>query len=92
MQTMPANLSKRLLYIIHRGLTQARNLALGQNCEQIADLADALEILPGYVKEDCSEDDVEMIRFVLRNYQEKYPGSCYDYTAMLDQYDPPDRY
>jgi len=91
MKTIPENLSRRLLFILHRGLTEARNLALAQGNEQIADLADALEILPRYVQ-GCNEEDVELIRFVLKTYQDKYPGSNYDYLAYFEKYDPPQRY
>ncbi|HEV3258755.1 MAG TPA: hypothetical protein VG013_17930 [Gemmataceae bacterium] len=91
MKTIPDNVAKRLLFILHRGLTEVRNLGLGEGNEHIADLADALEILPRYVQE-CGEEDVELIRFVLKNYQDKYPHSNYDYLAYFDKYEPPERY
>jgi hypothetical protein len=84
-------LKRRLLYILHLGFVEVRNLALGAGNERIADLADALEILPQYIEKDWSEDDLAMIRFVLKNYQDKHP-STFDYPARLDQYDPPERY
>ena len=66
-------------------------LALAAQQEQIADLADALEILPGLL-DHWDEKDAETIRFVLRNYQEKYPGSAYDFVASLEQQAPPERF
>lgn len=81
---------KRLLYILHLGFVEVRNLALAAGNQQIADLADALELLPRYV-EDCTEEDQEMIRFVLKTYQEKYPSS-FNYPARFECYDPPERY
>ncbi|HXG09636.1 MAG TPA: hypothetical protein VNK04_07595 [Gemmataceae bacterium] len=66
-------------------------LALGQKYQQIFDLADAMELLPRYVDE-CTDENLESIRFVLKNYQEKYPESRFDYLARLEQYDPPERY
>jgi hypothetical protein len=68
-----------------------RNLALGAGQEQIADLADALEILPGMV-DRWKDDHLEMIRFVLRSYQDKYIGRAYDHLAGLETYDPPDQF
>jgi hypothetical protein len=91
MNQIPDDLAKRLLYILHRGLIEIRNLALAQGQEQIADLADALEILPGFF-ERWQDSHLEMIRFVLRTYQGKYPGGAYDYLANLDRYPPPDHF
>jgi hypothetical protein len=84
-------IKKSLLYIMHVGFTEARNLALATGNEQIADLADAMEILPRFV-DNCSDDDLEMIRFVLKNYQDKYPGTAYDLPARFEKYDVPERY
>jgi hypothetical protein len=91
MKTIDEDLGRRLLFILHRGLVQARNLALAARNEQIADLADALEILPGLL-DRWDEKDLEMVRFVLQNYQEKYPGSAYDFVASLEQQVPPERF
>jgi hypothetical protein len=84
------DIKKRLLYILHLGLTEIRNLALAAKHEQIADLADALEILPGFVNQ-CSENDLDLIRFVLKTYQDKY-HSAFDYPARFDHYEPPERF
>jgi hypothetical protein len=91
MNQSPVDISKRLSFILHRGLTEIRNLALGEGNQQIADLADALEILPKFI-EDCSGDEMELVRFVLKNYQDKYPGRAFDYLAHLEQLEPPARY
>jgi hypothetical protein len=89
MNQIPPDLVRRLLFILHRGLTEVRNLACQEN-EQIADLADALEILPGII--DCWQDDhIDLIRSILRTYEDKYP-TAYDYLAYLDQYQPPQRF
>jgi hypothetical protein len=85
------DLRKRLLHILHLGFTEARNLALAQGHQQIADLADAMEMLPRLVDE-CNEDEKELIRFVLKTYEEKYPKSPYNYLARFESWDPPDRY
>jgi hypothetical protein len=86
------SLRKRLQFILHRGFTEARNLALARNHEQIFELADAMEILPRYLDE-CGDDDLEMIRFVLKNYLSKYPQCAYGYLEILDGIEePPARY
>ena len=85
-------LRKRLQFILHRGFTEVRNLAYGGHHVQIAELADAMEILPRFM-DRCSDEDLEMARFVLRNYKAKYPHSNYRYLEILDGVDePPDRY
>jgi hypothetical protein len=91
MNQLPNNLDRRLLFILHRGLTDIRNLALGEGNEQIADLADALEILPGII-DHWEDDQLEMVRFVLKTYEDKYPGRSFDYLARVEKYDPPDRF
>jgi hypothetical protein len=90
MNASEQELRKRLLYILHLGFTEIRNLAHGAGNEQIADLADAKEILPGFV-DRCSEEDLEMVRFVLKNYQDKY-HSNFDYPARFERYEAPERF
>jgi len=91
MQKTSTPAAARLLYILHRGLTEIRNLALDSGQGQIADLADALEILPGMV-ENWNDDKSEMAHFVLQNYQSKYPGRAYDYVGQLDRQQVPERF
>lgn len=90
MNATQQDLRKRLLVILHLGFTEIRSLALAAGHEQIAELADATEILPRYV-EECGEVDLEMVRFVRKNYQEKHHSS-FDYPARFDRYEPPERY
>jgi hypothetical protein len=85
------DLAKRLLFILHRGLVQARNLALCEGNQQLADLADALEILPGLI-DDWKDGHLELVRAILKTYQEKYPGSPYDYLAELESDATPTRF
>jgi hypothetical protein len=91
MNQLPADLARRLLYIMHRGFVQVRNLALAQGTEQVADLADAMEILPSFMN-SWEDGHLEMIRYILRAYQEKYPGGGYDYLAELDKYELAERF
>jgi hypothetical protein len=89
--TQPS-LRKRIQYIIHRGFIEIRNLALTEWRQQVHDLADAMEILPRYFDE-CSEEDLAMVRFVLQDYRNKYPQSTYRYLEILEgNSEPPERY
>jgi hypothetical protein len=84
------DLQKRVLYILHLGLVEIRNLALTAGQQQIADLADAMEILPGLLDKGGSED-LELIRHVLKDYQEKY-RSNYDFPRRLEEFEVPERF
>lgn len=92
MTGLQPDLARRLLYILHWGLVETRNLAVCEDKQQqVSDLADALETLPGELN-DWKQDSLESIRFNLRAYQEKYRGESYDYLKYLDQCPPPDRF
>ena len=91
MNQSPTDLTRRLLYILHRGWTQARNLALAGDQQQLADLADTLEILPGLI-DRWQDDDLALVRSILQAYQEKYPGQGYDYLAQLETRETPERF
>jgi hypothetical protein len=93
MAAVQFDLKKRLSYIIHLGFTEVRNLAgLPGFEQQIHDLADAMEVLPRFLHSLATEEDLAMIRFVLKDYQTRHPTAKFDYLAYLDQRDPPDRY
>jgi hypothetical protein len=80
------DLQRRLLYILHVGLVEIRNLALGMENQEIAELADALEILPGLI--DRGADlELELIRFVLKEYQDKYQTN-YDLPRRFEEMEP----
>jgi hypothetical protein len=85
-------LRARVAYLLHWGCVEIRSLAFaGAPHQQIADLADALELLPRYVLEEPSPDDWEMVRFVITNYNNHYPDSGWRLVQRLD-IDPPERY
>jgi hypothetical protein len=91
MNQLPAPLARRLLFILHRGLVETRNLALKHGDKQIADLADALEVLPSLM--DRWEDGhLEVIRSILETYQKAFPGSGYDYLGYLENDGAPERF
>jgi hypothetical protein len=90
MNATTADLRKRLLYILHLGFVEIRSLALAAGQAQIAELADAMEILPR-LADECSEEDIQMIRFTLQNYQDKYRSS-FDFPKRFQECEPPERY
>jgi len=67
---------KRILYILHMGLVEIRKLALSRNAEQIADLADALEIVPVL----CLDESEGTLRECLKAY-----SSRYEHTLISDE-------
>lgn len=91
MNQLPPALARRLLYILHRGLVEARNLALSHGHKQIAELADALEIMPSLM-DHWQDENLVLIRSILETYQKEFPGGGYDYLQYLEQVDPPDRF
>jgi hypothetical protein len=87
----PDDLARRLLFILHWGLVEARNLALSAGHHQIADLADTLEILPGLIA-DWDGEKLDLVRSILKTYDEKYVGRGFVYSDYLGKYAPPDRF
>jgi hypothetical protein len=51
MNEPPEDIKLRLLFILHRGLVEARLLAGADRSKQVFDLADALELIPGMLKD-----------------------------------------
>jgi hypothetical protein len=85
--TIPNDLHRRLLFILHRGLVEARLLAQAGKQQQVFDLADALEALPGWMAA-WSDDHLDDVRTDLRAYAAKYPDA-FAYLDFIDRYDPP---
>lgn len=84
------NLRKRLLFILHRGWVEARELAGLKKYEQLYDLADALHEIPAYMTR-WRVENLEELRANLKAYCDKYPGSSkrYQYLEFLDRFEPP---
>lgn len=77
----------RLLFILHRGFVESRALALAKRDQQLAELADIMEVVPGYIH--CpDEEDLEIIRLGLQKYQDKYPSHLFDYVGYLSGDEP----
>jgi hypothetical protein len=88
---MTPELERRLLFILHRGLVEARLLAMGQKNDVLFDLADALEPVPAYMSR-WEDGYLESIRFNLRTYREKHPSPSFDYIRHLDIDPVPERF
>jgi hypothetical protein len=84
---LQSDLARRMLYIFHLGFVEARMLAQAERCEQIVDLADALEPLPVYL-DNWRDEFLELVEGNLRTYQDKYPGVCFDYLKYLSDESP----
>lgn len=83
----PPDLERRLLFILHRGLVEARLLAQSGNNQQLVDLADAMEPIPGWMA-SWEPEHLEQVRFNLETYATKYPNA-FDHISYIDKYDPP---
>jgi hypothetical protein len=81
--TIPGTLLKKLHLILHRGFVEARELARRRACEQLHDLADTFEILPTLI-DVWEEAHFGRVRGMLRQYQENFPETAYDYLSVLD--------
>ena len=86
MNPLPDVLLKKMCYIFHRGFVESRLLVMQQKDVQAHDLADAFEIIPGYLPNWDSES-LDLIREHLESYQSKYGPSPFDYLAVLDMDD-----
>ena len=91
MKTKYPELHRRLLFILHRGLVEARLLAQSQKHEQLFDLTDALEPLPSYI-DNWEDNHIGAIRFNLEKYRKKYPSPSFDYMRYLETDPPPERF
>jgi hypothetical protein len=85
--TAPANIERRLLFILHRALVEARLLAQAGKTQQVHDLADALEPLPGWIA-SWKDEYLEATRSNLETYATKYPDA-FGYLDFIDKHDPP---
>lgn len=83
----PVNIERRLLFILHRAFVEARLLAQAGKMQQVYDLADALEPLPGWIA-SWKDEHLEAVRTNLETYASKYPDA-FRYLDFIDQHDPP---
>lgn len=91
MKPPPPEVMRRLLFVLNHGLSQIRNLAVGEGHDEIAELADALKTLPRMI-DNWEDESADLLHFVLANYQKKFPGRAFDYVAHAERYDAPERF
>lgn len=88
---MDPELQRRLLFVLHRGLLEARLLSKEGSGEQIFDLTDALEQIPGYL-DSWEPAHLESIRFNLKTYAKRHPQSTFNYLRYLEVDPTPNRF
>jgi hypothetical protein len=86
MNPVPGVLFRKLCYVLHRGFLESRKLARQGQDQQLFDLADAFEQIPGFFP-DWSEECLHLVRSNLQTYQGKYAGKAFDYVGILDMDD-----
>ena len=92
MTTTETDLQHRIRFLLHWGLVEIRNLAYGGgHDEQIAYLADVLELLPGFLNDE-KQPKFDVIREQFANYAKRFPESRYEYLAYLDGKAIPDHF
>jgi hypothetical protein len=87
MKEPPEDIKLRLLFILHRGFVETRLLAGADKSKQVFDLADALELIPGMLK-NWNDGDLEQVRSLLKTYQDKYPKGGFDFLTRLSDQNP----
>ena len=83
----PPNIEHRLLFILHRGLVEARLPAQAGKIQQLHDLADALEPLPGWIA-SWKDEHLDAARSALATYAARNPDAL-GYVDYIDTYEPP---
>ena len=87
MKEPPDDIKLCLLFILHRAFVETRLLAGANRSKQVSDLADAMELIPGMLR-DWHEDYLEQVRMLLKTYQEKYPVAGFDFLGRLEDMNP----
>ena len=75
--------SAKLHIILQRSLVEIRNLARTGADDQIHDLADTVEFLPLLLLR-WDDEQMNLVRPALQQYELKYPDSAGRYTCVLD--------
>lgn len=83
-----SELDKRLLFIMHTGCVEIRNLARAGANPMIHDLADILEAIPSYLAANRGDSE-EILREEFARYQAKHGNKCvHNYVDMLNSDNP----
>jgi hypothetical protein len=77
---------QKLCFVLHRGFLEVRSLALTNSREQLFDLADTLEELPGLLPA-WSDEHLPLLRRLLERYEKKYQGRASEFLSILDMDD-----
>ena len=92
MKILPSDILQRLLFILHRGLSDLRYIARDGKTEQAYDLADTLENIPGYMV-NWESSYFEQIKNQLERYQTKYKEvGSQDYVKYLADHPAPEEF
>ena len=73
-------------YVLHEGFVRARQLAWDKDHEHIAELADALEIIPTLYRR-WDDGMMAHVREIVSGYEAKYPETANRLTRLLDMSD-----
>lgn len=79
----------KLCEILHHALVEIRLLGWSGRAAQAADLANVFHEMP-HEMYGWGCFNWRLLRRTAMEYREKYPGSLYDYVAMLDVIRPPE--
>ncbi len=75
----------RLCQVLTWGLTEIQSrLVLPEAAQRIQELANTLEVIPPLLTRPLTDDDIKLVRFVLRTYLERFPDSPYPYLSTVD--------
>lgn len=89
MQPPQPEVAHRVLFILHKGLSDLRYLAKGGKNEQAYELADTLENIPGLLV-NWKDGHLQKIEQQLQAYQSKYRDvSWQDYAKYIARESPP---
>ncbi len=87
MNEPPDEIKERLLFLLHRAFVEVRLLCGATRAEQAADLADAVELIPGMIK-NWHDGDLDKIKSFLKTYHDKHPGWGFNFISRLEDQGP----
>jgi hypothetical protein len=75
-------LHQKLLLILHKACSEIRTFVRIGEQQRVYDLADTVEFIPELML-SWRPESRRSIESALRRYQDKYPGSGFDYLSVL---------
>jgi len=77
---------QRLCQVLTWGLNEIQSrLVLPAAKRRIQELANTIEVIPPMLTRDITDEDIELVQFVLRTYQENFPDTPYPYLAFIEE-------